>query len=49
MTTWLTADTHFGHQNIIRYCQRPFDRVEEMDRVLVQRWNARVGVDDTLT
>lgn len=33
--TWLTADTHFGHGNIIRYCKRPFASVEEHDRALM--------------
>ena len=31
-TTWFTADPHFGHANIIKYCQRPFlsDREVEL-------------------
>lgn len=28
--TWFTADTHFGHANIIKYCQRPFLSDEEV-------------------
>jgi calcineurin-like phosphoesterase family protein len=27
---WFTADTHFGHGNIIKYCQRPFLSPEEV-------------------
>lgn len=46
MNIWLTADTHFGHANIIRYCDRPFASVEEMDAVLVERWNAAVKPGD---
>ena len=23
-TVWFTADPHFGHANIVKYCQRPF-------------------------
>ena len=26
---WFTADTHFGHANIIRYCNRPFFNSDE--------------------
>lgn len=29
---WFTADTHFGHANIIKYCQRPFLSQAEMNR-----------------
>ena len=29
MQVWFTADTHFGHGNIIKYCQRPFLSPEE--------------------
>ncbi|HJZ53919.1 MAG TPA: metallophosphoesterase [Gemmataceae bacterium] len=33
MQVWFTADTHFGHGNIIKYCQRPFMSPEERDAV----------------
>jgi calcineurin-like phosphoesterase family protein len=29
MQVWFTADTHFGHGNIIKYCRRPFMSAEE--------------------
>ena len=28
---WFTADFHLGHENIIRYCDRPFETISEMD------------------
>ena len=46
MTRWFTADLHFGHANIIRYCDRPWRDVDAMDRGLVDRWNATVADDD---
>ena len=46
MTTWFTADTHFGHANIIKYCNRPFADTAEMDGAMVANWNAVVQPDD---
>jgi calcineurin-like phosphoesterase family protein len=46
--TWFTADFHLGHTNIIRYCNRPFATVEEMDQAIVERLNASVKRDDVL-
>lgn len=44
--TFFTADTHFGHHNIIKFCSRPFANIEEMDEILVERWNNVVKVND---
>ena len=48
MTTWYTADLHFGHRNIITYCERPWPNAEAMDAGLVERWNALVQPSDTV-
>jgi len=48
MTPSSTADQHFGHQNIIGYCARPFHGIGEMNAVLVANWNAVVGPHDTV-
>lgn len=42
------ADTHFGHANIIGYCDRPFRTVGVMDEQLIRRWNSVVGPDDVI-
>ena len=43
---FFTSDLHFGHENVISFDNRPFTSVEEMDRELVRRWNAKVCKDD---
>jgi calcineurin-like phosphoesterase family protein len=46
--TWLTSDTHFGHENIIKFSGRPFDNVKEMNEALVDYWNDTVSPEDTV-
>ena len=48
MATWFTSDHHFGHKNIIDYCNRPFDSVLEMNEALVEAWNGCVKAGDTV-
>lgn len=45
---WFTSDLHFGHANIIKYCDRPFSDVGRMDAALISAINARVLYGDTL-
>jgi calcineurin-like phosphoesterase family protein len=45
-TTFFTADTHFGHLNIIKYTKRPFSSANQMEKILIATWNAVVGPDD---
>jgi calcineurin-like phosphoesterase family protein len=46
MTTFFTADTHFGHAKIIEHSKRPFASIEEMDEMLIQNWNKTVSPKD---
>ena len=47
-TVWVWSDLHLGHDNIIRYANRPFQDAEEMDAVLYRNWARTVGDDDLL-
>ena len=48
MNYWWTSDYHFGHANIIKYCNRPFETVEEMNEVIIRKHNERVKPEDTV-
>ena len=46
MKYWFTSDEHYGHHNIIKYCNRPFSSVGEMDEILIQNHNKVVKKED---
>lgn len=48
MKTFVIADTHFGHENIIQYCNRPFESAAEMDKALIDNWNNTISNDDII-
>jgi len=48
MTIWFTSDTHFGHANIIRFCDRPYANVEEMNEAFITNWNEHVKYTDDI-
>lgn len=45
---FFTADEHYGHRNIIEYCNRPFESVEDMDKWLIENHNSIVKPDDVV-
>jgi len=48
MTTFFTADTHFGHANIIKLCDRPFTSIDDMDYTIIESWNSVVRPNDVV-
>lgn len=45
---YFTSDTHFGHANILKYSNRPFKDVKEMDEAIVENWNKTVKQNDEI-
>jgi calcineurin-like phosphoesterase family protein len=43
---WVISDTHFYHDNIIKYCGRPFSNAKEMNEYIVEMWNSTVKDGD---
>lgn len=45
---YLTADTHFNHNNILHLCNRPFKDIEDMNNTLVRNINNKINKNDDL-
>lgn len=45
---YFTADLHFGHENILRYANRSFENIEDMNESFIYNWNNTVGIDDEI-
>jgi len=53
MADFWTADTHFFHCAVVRYCNRPWknvtkDNMEEHDSAMIALWNGIVSKGDTV-
>jgi calcineurin-like phosphoesterase family protein len=48
MKTFFTSDTHFDDEYAILYFNRPFKNIDEMNGVIVERWNSVVTQMDTV-
>lgn len=46
MSTYFTADHHFGHAGALGLYRRPFASVADMDREMIDRWNSVVRPED---
>lgn len=44
LDTWIISDTHFFHENIGRYCNRP----ENWQDLIIKNWNDLVSPDETV-
>ena len=46
---FFTSDTHFWHENIIKFCNRPFSSIEEMNDTIIENWNKVVDENKITT
>jgi calcineurin-like phosphoesterase family protein len=50
MKTWITSDTHWGHQNIMKFCPESRARfngdLAYMNEAMVQEWNELIAPED---
>ena len=48
MANYYISDLHLGHANVIRFDNRPFRDIDEMEAEIIRRWNERVTPQDTV-
>lgn len=48
MSNFYIADTHINHANCLRFDNRPFSTVEEMNEALITNWNSVVTNNDVV-
>lgn len=50
MSDFFTSDAHFFHCNILKFEleARPFSSLDEMNQVIIERWNSKVTPFDTV-
>lgn len=46
VNVWFSSDWHLFHNNIIKYTNRPFSSVEEMNSSIIENWNSKVQNND---
>lgn len=44
--TFFISDLHFGHNNILKFDNRPFCDIKTHDEELISRWNNKVNIND---
>ena len=45
---FFTSDLHFGHKNVIKFCDRPFKDLNHMECAIIDNFNERVKPEDTI-
>lgn len=45
---YFVSDLHYGHRNVINYCNRPFKDIEEMHEYMTKTWNETVKPEDSV-
>lgn len=38
---WFTSDTHFGHENVLKFTDRPWETIWQMNDAIVDSINGR--------
>ena len=43
---WFTSDQHFHHNNILKFTDRPYKTVKDMNKGIIAKWNKQVAPTD---